>query len=82
MFAVAKLSEDVNVKLYQGDFWFKLNTLQSLLGTVGQYRLGYKMLPAVPGKEPLSISTIIQITPGPAKSFKITVPPTHALCNV
>lgn len=47
--------------------------LENLLTEVGQYRLEYELEPSVPGRDPLKISTHIQVSPGPAKYFKITV---------
>ncbi len=54
-------------------YYFK--KLDNLLTEVGQYRLEYELEPCVPGRDPLKISTIINVTPGPAKNFKITVLP-------
>jgi len=48
--------------------------LEYLLGEVGQYRLEYELEPSVPGKIPLKISTLIQVSAGPPKYFKISVP--------
>ena len=56
----------------EGYYFYKL---ENLLTEVGQYRLVYELEPSVPGRDPLKISTLIHVSPGPAKSFRITVPP-------
>ena len=49
--------------------------LEDLLTEVGQYRLEYELEPSVPGRDLLKISTLIHVSPGPAKYFKITACP-------
>lgn len=56
--------------------------LENLLGEVGQYRLEYELEPAVPGKIPLKISTLIQVSAGPPKYFKISVPICAFFCKM
>lgn len=70
-FAEIVVNEVTNAQPITEGFWFK--KLENVLGKVGQYRLEYKLLPALPGKEPLTINTHIHVSAGPAKSFVIKV---------
>ena len=60
---------------------FNFKKLENSLDVVGMYRLDYELQPAVPGKEPLMISTQIRVSAGPASCMKITVrlPPSLSL---
>ena len=52
---------------------YNFKKLEDRLDDVGLYRLDYELQPAVPGKEPLMISTQIRVSAGPASCMKITV---------
>ena len=54
-------------------YYFK--KLDNLLTEVGQYRLEYELETSALGRDPLKISTLINVTSGPAKYFKIMVLP-------
>lgn len=62
---------------------FNFKKLENSLDVVGVYRLDYELQPAVPGREPLMISTQIRVSAGPASCMKITVripcPPSFSL---
>ena len=52
---------------------FRFERIENGLKKAGRYRLEFTMLPKLPGKGPLTISTELLVTPGPLARLDIQV---------
>ena len=63
------LNEVHNAQPNKDGFWFR--KLENMLRAVGQYRLEFELQPVMPGREPLTISTSIHVSPGPPAALEV-----------
>ena len=63
------LNEVHNAQPNKDGFWFR--KLENMLRAVGQYRLEFELQPIMPGREPLTISTSIHVSPGPPAALEV-----------
>ena len=63
------LNEVHNAQPSKDGFWFR--KLENMLRAAGQYRLEFELQPVMPGRGPLTISTSIHVSPGPAAALEV-----------